>query len=350
MEITEISTLLQKLSNAHGISGFESCIANIIAEEIMPYVDEMKIDKMGNLVAVKKGDDFSIMFAAHMDEIGMMVQYVDEHGFIRFIAIGGWFNPVLISQRVLLHGKRGIVSGVLGMKPPHVMNDEDRKKPINLADMFIDVGATSPEDVEALGIVIGTPITIDREFVSLAGTCVTGKAFDNRVGCAMLIGVLQEIRTKHTIYAVFTVQEEVGLKGAKTSSFALNPDMAIATDVTIPGDSPGIELRKAPIFIGRGPVVVAVSASGRGHIADPRIVSWLTKTAKKFGIPVQVEIGDGGNTDASAINFERGGIPSVPVSIPTRYIHSPVEVIDLKDLQAGISLLAKAVETKPKLS
>ncbi|MCQ2357078.1 MAG: M42 family metallopeptidase [Methanocorpusculum sp.] len=350
MEIAEISALLQKLSNAHGISGFESPVAKIIREEVAPYVDEIKTDKMGNLVAVKKGDDFSIMLAAHMDEIGLMVQYVGKHGFIRFIAVGGWFNPVLVSQRVLLHGEKGIVPGVLGMKPPHVMSDEDRKKPVSLADMFIDVGATSPEEVEALGIEIGTPITIDREFVPLAGTCVTGKAFDNRAGCAMLIGALREMQTKHTVYAVFTVQEEVGLKGAKTSSFALNPDVAIATDVTIPGDSPGIERRKAPVFMGKGPVVVAVSASGRGHIADPRIVSWLTKTAKKFDIPVQVEIGDGGNTDASAINFERGGIPSVPVSVPARYIHSPVEVIDLKDLQAGISLLAKAVGTKPKLN
>ena len=350
MEIAEISALLQKLSNAHGISGFESSVAKIIREEIAQYVDEIRTDKMGNLIAVKNGDNFSIMLAAHMDEIGLIVQYVDEHGFIRFVAVGGWFNPVLVSQRVLLHGEKGIVPGVLGMKPPHVMSDEDRKKPVSLADIFIDVGATSPEEVEALGISVGTQITIDREFMQMAGTCVTGKAFDNRAGCAMLIGALREMQTKHTVYAVFTVQEEVGLKGAKTSSFSLNPDVAIATDVTIPGDSPGIERRKAPVFMGKGPVVVAVSASGRGHIADPRVVSWLTKTAKKSDIPVQVEVGDGGNTDASVINFERGGIPSVPVSVPARYIHSPVEVLDLKDVQACISLIAKAVATKPKLN
>lgn len=350
MEIAEISALLQKLSNAHGISGYESSVAKIIREEVVPYVDEVKTDRMGNLIAVKKGDDFKIMLAAHMDEIGLMVQYVDENGFIRFVAVGGWFNPVLVSQRVLLHGEKGIVPGVLGMKPPHVMSDEDRKKPVQLSDMFIDVGAASPEEVEALGIEVGTPVTIDREFMPLAGTCVTGKAFDNRAGCAMLIGALREMKTKHTIYAVFTVQEEVGLKGAKTSSFALDPDVAIATDVTIPGDSPGIERRKAPVFMGKGPVVVAASASGRGHLADPRIVSWLTKTAKKYDIAVQVEVGDGGNTDASAINFERGGIPSVPVSVPARYIHSPVEVIDLKDVAAGISLIARAVESKPKFT
>jgi endoglucanase len=287
------------------------------------------------------------MLAAHMDEIGLMVQYIDEKGFIRFVGVGGWYNPVLVSQRVILHGEKGDIPGVLGMKPPHVMEEADRKKPIELANLFIDVGAHSAEEVEAMGITVGTTVTIDRDYQPLAGTVVTGKALDNRVGCAMLIGALKEMESKHTIYAVFTVQEEVGLKGAKTAAFSLNPDVAIATDVTIPGDSPGIERRKAPVFMGEGPVVVMVSASGRGHLADPRMVDWLKKTAKKHDIKIQIEVGDGGNTDASAINFERGGIPSVPVSVPARYIHSPVEVIDLKDLQGAIELLRLAVKTKP---
>jgi len=349
MELTEINQLLEKLSNAHGISGHESAVREVIKAEIKDYVDEMTTDKMGNLIAVKKGDDFKIMLAAHMDEIGLMVQYIDEKGFLRFVAVGGWFNPVLVSQRVILHGEKGDVPGVLGMKPPHVMEEADRKKPIELANLFIDVGAHSPEEVEAMGITIGTTATIDRKYEPLNGTVVTGKALDNRAGCAMLIGALKEMETKHTIYAVFTVQEEVGLKGAKTSAFSVNPDVAIATDVTIPGDSPGIERRKAPVFMGEGPVVVIVSASGRGHLADPRVVDWLKKTAKKNNIKIQIEVGDGGNTDASAINFERGGIPSVPVSVPARYIHSPVEVIDLNDLKGAIDLLKNAVKSKPSL-
>ena len=347
MELNEINALLEKLSNANGISGAEGAVAKIIRDEIAPYVDEIKTDRMGNLIAVKKGDDFKIMLAAHMDEIGLMVQYIDEKGFIRFVGVGGWYNPVLVSQRVILHGEKGDIPGVLGMKPPHVMEEADRKKPIELANLFIDVGAHSAEEVEAMGITVGTTVTIDRDYQPLAGTVVTGKALDNRVGCAMLIGALKEMETKYTIYAVFTVQEEVGLKGAKTAAFSLNPDVAIATDVTIPGDSPGIERRKAPVFMGDGPVVVMVSASGRGHLADPRMVDWLKKTAKKHDIKIQLEVGDGGNTDASAINFERGGIPSVPVSVPARYIHSPVEVIDLKDLQGAIELLRLAVRTKP---
>lgn len=347
MELTEINALLEKLSNANGISGAEGAVAKIIRDEIAPYVDEIRTDRMGNLIAVKKGDDFKIMLAAHMDEIGLMVQYIDEKGFIRFVGVGGWYNPVLVSQRVILHGEKGDIPGVLGMKPPHVMEEADRKKPIELANLFIDVGAHSAEEVEAMGITVGTTVTIDRDYQPLAGTVVTGKALDNRVGCAMLIGALKEMESKHTIYAVFTVQEEVGLKGAKTAAFSLNPDVAIATDVTIPGDSPGIERRKAPVFMGEGPVVVMVSASGRGHLADPRMVDWLKKTAKKHDIKIQIEVGDGGNTDASAINFERGGIPSVPVSVPARYIHSPVEVIDLVDLQGAIELIRLAVRTKP---
>ena len=347
MELTEINALLEKLSNANGISGAEGAVAKIIRDEIAPYVDEIRTDRMGNLIAVKKGDDFKIMLAAHMDEIGLMVQYIDEKGFIRFVGVGGWYNPVLVSQRVILHGEKGDIPGVLGMKPPHVMEEADRKKPVELANLFIDVGAHSAEEVEAMGITVGTTVTIDRDYQPLAGTVVTGKALDNRVGCAMLIGALKEMESKHTIYAVFTVQEEVGLKGAKTAAFSLNPDVAIATDVTIPGDSPGIERRKAPVFMGEGPVVVMVSASGRGHLADPRMVDWLKKTAKKHDIKIQIEVGDGGNTDASAINFERGGIPSVPVSVPARYIHSPVEVIDLVDLQGAIELIRLAVRTKP---
>ncbi|HJJ47162.1 MAG TPA: M42 family metallopeptidase, partial [Methanocorpusculum sp.] len=313
MELKEINVLLEKLSNAHGVSGHENQVREVIKEEIKDYVDELTTDKMGNLIAVKKGDDFKIMLAAHMDEIGLMVQYIDEKGFIRFVAVGGWYNPVLVSQRFILHGDKGDVPCVLGMKPPHVMEEGDRKKPIELANLFIDVGAHSAEEVETMGITVGTTATIDRTYEPLNGTVVTGKALDNRAGCAMLIGALKEMQTKHTIYAVFTVQEEVGLKGAKTSAFSINPDVAIATDVTIPGDSPGIERRKAPVFMGQGPVVVMVSASGRGHLADPRVVDWLKKTAKKNNIKIQIEVGDGGNTDASAINFERGGIPSVPV-------------------------------------
>ncbi|WP_048148915.1 M42 family metallopeptidase [Methanolacinia paynteri] len=342
-----VKELLGKLSNAHGLSASEGNVRAIIREELNGFVDEIYEDKMGNLVAVKKGDDFKIMIASHMDEIGFMVQYIDEKGFIKFVPIGGWYNPVAYTQRVVLHGKKGQVTGVIGAKPPHVMTPEDRKKEIKTDDMFIDVGATSEKEVNDLGIEIGTSITIDREYRLLANNRLTGKALDNRVGVAMLIETLKQAKSPHTIYGVFTVQEEVGLKGAKVSAFAIEPDCAIATDVTISGDHPGITKKEASVEMGKGPVIALVSAAGRGIMSDPRVTEWLRKTAESNNIPLQLEVGDGGNTDATIIHLVRDGIPSIPFQIATRYIHSPIEVVDLTDIEEGIKLLVAALKTKP---
>ncbi|MDD4299953.1 MAG: M42 family metallopeptidase [Methanomicrobium sp.] len=343
-----VKELLKKLSDAHGLSSYEGNIRDIIRKELDGFVDEIYEDKLGNLITVKKGGDFKFMIASHMDEIGFMVQYIDEKGFIKFVPIGGWFTPTAYTQRVILHGKKGPVTGVIGAKPPHVMSPEDRKKELKIEDMFIDIGTISEEETKELGIEIGTPITIDRELKELANNRVTGKALDNRVGVAVLIEVLKNVKSPHTIYGVFTVQEEIGLKGAKTSAFAIKPDCAIATDVTIPGDHPGITKKDASIEMGKGPVLVLVSASGRGLMADWKLSDWLRKTGDKNKIPYQLEVGDGGNTDASIINLVRDGIPSIPFSIASRYIHSPVEVVDLKDVEDGIRLLTEALKTKPK--
>ncbi|MDD3621205.1 MAG: M42 family metallopeptidase [Methanofollis sp.] len=339
--------LLKKLSNAHGISGSEGSVAEVIRAEVAPFVDEIREDSMGNLIAVKKGDDFSVLLAAHMDEIGAMVKYVDEKGFVRFVTIGGWYDPTLYAQRVVLHGTKGPVYGVVGGKPPHVMKEEDRKRPPKVDDMFIDIGATSAEDAAALGIEVGTPVSIDREFRPLANTRMTGKAFDNRAGCAMLIETLKKVESPHTIYGVFTVQEEVGLKGAKTVAYSLNPDCAIATDTTIPGDHPGIEKKDASLEMGAGPVITIVDSNGRGLIANRKVVAWLRQAAEAKEIPYQLEVGKGGTTDATSIHLERGGIPATTLSIPTRYIHSPVEVLDLADIENGAALLVEALKSKP---
>lgn len=341
--------LLKKLSDAHGVSGFEGDVKTVIRKELSGYVDEIKEDRLGNLIAIKKGNDFSVMIASHMDEIGLMVQYIDDKGFIKFVGIGGWFNPTLHTQRVVLHGNKGPVPGVIGSKPPHVMTPEDRKKEIKIEDLYIDIGASSEEDVNALGIEIGTPVTIEQELIHLAHDRVTGKALDNRVGVLVLIETLKKIKSPMTIYAVFTVQEEIGLKGAKVSAYALNPDIAIATDVTIPGDHPGVTKKDATPEMGKGPALILASASGRGHLADTRLAAWLRGAADKAKIPYQLEVGDGGNTDASIINLVREGIPSIPLSVPARYIHSPVEVVDIKDINATIDLLVAALKKKPQL-
>ncbi len=344
-----VRELVKKLSNAHGSSGTEESVIGIVRKELKKSVDEIIEDHMGNLIAVKKGSGFSVMLAAHTDEIGLMVKSIDDKGYLRFVTLGGWYLPTLYNQRVILQGVKGPVPGVLGGKPPHKMDEEERKKGVKADDLFIDIGATSSDDAREIGIEIGTTATIDQSVADLANGRLTGKAFDNRVGVALLVKTLQQVRSPFTIYGVFTVQEEVGLKGARTSAYTLAPDCAIATDTTFPGDYPGIDLRDVPVELGRGPIITIAEASGRGLMASRKMVAWLKETAVKNDIPYQLEVGSGGNTDAAAIALERGGIPSTTLSIPARYIHSPVEVVDLRDIEAGIRLLVEALKTKPKL-
>ena len=343
-----IKSLLEKLSNAHGISGHENTIAKIMKKEIEPFVDEIKVDKMGNLIAIKHGKGPKIMLAAHMDEIGLMVKYIDDNGFLRFVKIGGWYDTTLHSQRVIVKTKNGFLKGVIGSKPPHVMKDEDRKIPVKAENLFIDIGAKDKKNAEKLGVEIGSPISLDREFTSLANDIVTGKAFDNRAGVAIVIDAMRQISEKNpdaTIYAVGTVQEEIGLKGARTSAYGLNPDVAIAIDTTIPGDHPGISKNDSSLETGKGSVITVIEAGGQGLVTSPQVLKWLKETAKKKKILYQLDVGDGGGTDAGAIYLTKEGIPTGTLSVSTRYIHSPVEVLDLKDVKGCVDLIVESVCT-----
>jgi putative aminopeptidase FrvX len=344
----KIKNLLEKLSNAHGISGCEGNVREIIKKEVEPYVDEVKIDNFGNLITIKKGKSPSVMIAAHMDEIGLMVKYVDDEGFIRFAKVGGWFDQTLVNQRVLLHTKKGTVAGVIGSKPVHVMEEEAKKKAIEAKDMFLDVGASSRDEAVAMGIEPGVPVSLDRKVVALANDKVTGKAFDDRAGGAVLITALQRIAgvgLEPTVMGVFTVQEEVGLKGAKTSAFGLNPDVAVALDTCIPGDHPGIKKTDSATQIGEGPVITVMDAGGRGVITHPKVLEWLRETAKAKGIPYQLDVTERGTTDATAISLTREGIPSGVISVATRYIHTPVELLSLKDLEKAAELVVEAIKS-----
>ncbi len=336
-------SLLEKLCNAHGISGYEDEVRELIKSEIEDFADELKVDRMGNLVAVRNGDEKKVMLAAHMDEIGFMVKHVEEKGFLRVTPIGGWFSQTVLNQRAFVHTKSGKVAGVFGCKPPHIMKEDERKKVIKIEDMFIDVGAESREEVEEMGIEIGSPVTLDRELKKLGKNRVTGKAIDDRAGVAVLIDVFKKVECDVTLYAVFTVQEEVGLKGARTSAFSINPDMAIAVDVCVATDFPGVNVSQE-INLGKGPAITVVDASGRGLIAHRNVLRLLRETAEKNEIPYQLEVGEGGTTDATAIHLTREGIPSGVVSIPARYIHTPVEVIDLRDYENCVKLIEKSLE------
>ena len=348
METTE--QLLEKYANAYGVSGNEDNIRALLAADLKGCVDEIETDKLGNLIAVRKGSSPkgpTILLAAHMDEIGLMVKRIDENGFLKFAKIGGWFDQTLLNQRVVVHAKGGDVYGVIGSKPPHVMTPEDAKSPVKYNDMFIDVGAKCAEDAVKMGIEPGTYISTDRDFKRLANGRVTCKSFDNRAGVVIMIEAMRRLKGKDikaTVKAVGTVQEEVGLKGAKTAAYASNADIALALDTTIPGDHPGISKDASSAEIGKGPVLVVVDASGRGLITHPSVLKWLRETADKKEIPYQLSVGEGGTTDATAIHLTKEGIPTGTISIATRYIHSPVEVLDLADMENCIDLLVEAVE------
>jgi endoglucanase len=250
---------------------------------------------------------------------------------------------------VIIHNPDGKkLIGVMGSRPPHMMDADERKKLIKIKDMFVDCGATSASDAGALGVEVGSLITVDRDLCELGNDFVTGKALDNRAGVVMLVWALRLLRdkpVKATIQAVGTVQEEVGLKGARTSAYGLSPDVAIATDVTIPGDNPGVARSESPVAAGKGPTITIVDAAGRGVISPRPVIRWLRETADRAGIAYQLQVGNGGNTDATAISITKSGIPCSVISVPTRYIHSPVEVLSLRDLEQGAQLIAAAIES-----
>lgn len=347
----ELQRLLTTFTEAHGVSGYEGDVSTLMAEELAPLVDQVEVDAMGNVVGTRGGDGPSVMMAAHMDEIGLIVKYIDDDGYLRFATLGGWFDQTLLSQRVVVHGSKGALAGVVGSKPPHMLDAEERKKVIKIKDMFVDVGAADAEEAAELGVEVGSTITLDHRLTSMAGHLVSGKSFDDRAGMAMMISALQRVRQediKATISAVGTVQEEVGLKGARTSAYAVSPDVALVTEVTPAGGHPGVSKEQRHIAVGEGPTITIADSNGRGVIVPQSVLSWLKSGAADSSLDYQLDVGTGGTTDATAIHLTKTGVPTGVVSVPTRYIHSPVEVLSLKDLDACAQLLAQALRTAHK--
>ena len=339
--------LMRELCLASGISGHEDEVANIIERELKDVADSIERDIMGNIIATKKGSKKApkIMLAAHMDEIGFLVRFIDDNGFIKFSKIGGIVDSILVNLTVTIHSSVGEdVIGVIGSKPPHVTKPEERKKVIPSDELFIDIGAKDKEDAEKM-VAIGDAITFNSLFVEYPNNLIMGKAMDNRAGCYVLMEVLKRIETDATVYAVGTVQEEVGLKGAKTAAFKLNPDMAIALDVTLSGDRPGIKPEEAPVVIGEGPSLILSDAGGRGILTSTPVKELITKAGDENDIKYQLEVSDGGTTDGSAIQLIREGIPTGVLSVPTRYIHSPVSVCSMEDIESTIQLIVAAINS-----
>jgi endoglucanase len=318
--------LVQKLTETFSPSGYEGAICEVIRQEIKPLADDVRIDALGNLVARKKTksrDGLKIMLAAHMDEIGLMATHVDENGFIRFTGIGG-IRPVNLAG-----GRVRFMDGT-----PGVINSDrltDPTKAPTLEQCYIDVGASSRKDCP---LKVGDVCAFDRPFLDL-GHRMIAKSMDDRIGCAVLIESMRSLKSSpHDLYFVFTTQEEVGLRGATTSAFGVDPDLGLSVDVTLTGDTP--RSAKMEVALGKGP---AVKVKDGGMLSDPRIVDWMVKTAVKAGISFQREVLEGGTTDARVIQTAHSGVPAGCLSVPTRYVHSPSEMVDTTDVQNSIKLL-----------
>ncbi len=338
----DVYSLLKKLCEAIGPSGYEDDVRGLVIDELKKSADELRIDALGNVIAVKKGSsDRKIMIAAHMDEIGLFISHIDDNGFLRAVPIGGIPERTLIMQRVLIKTRKGnVVRGVIGMKPPHVAKKEEMEKIPEIKDLYIDIGVASKKEAEELGVRIGDIAVFERDLVKHGKDRVTGKALDDRSGLTVLIKAFELIeKPSATIYAVATVQEEVGLKGARTAAFAISPDAAIALDVTIASDVPDAPRHLWFTQLGKGPAIKIVDGrAATGLISNRKLVDKLIEIAESEKIPYQVEVAAGGTTDASIIALNKEGVPASTISIPTRYIHSPVEIADLNDMVNAIKL------------
>lgn len=333
--------LLAQICKTPGAPGFEQKVRELVMNEVSPFVDEVKVDNMGNVYAIKRGkSDKKVMIGAHMDEIGFIVTHIDDKGFIRFHTLGGFDPKTLTAQRVIIHGKKDII-GVMASKPIHVMSPEERNKIAKISDYFIDTGL-SKEEVSKY-IKVGDSITREREFIEM-GNCVNSKSLDNRLAVFILIETLKQLKDKevpYDVYGVFTVQEEVGIRGANVSALRINPDFGFGLDTTIAFDLPGAAEHEMITRLGEGTAIKIMDSS---TICDYRMVDYMKKTAEKNGIKWQTEILTAGGTDTAGIQrMTEGGSIAGAVSIPTRHLHQVIEMADKNDIQNSINLLTACV-------
>ncbi len=318
--------LIQRLVETPGPSGYESQVRELIRSEIAAHCDELREDALGNLIARKGTGGTKIMISAHMDEIGVVATHIDKNGFVRFMNIGG------VQLRNCVGGRVRFLNGAVGV----IGHEEPRSTPAALTNLFIDLGASSPKDSP---VSVGDIAAFERPFMDL-GNRLVAKAMDDRIGVAVGIEALKRLRkSPHEIYFVFSVQEEVGLRGATTSAYGLEPDIGLAIDVTGSGDTPkGL---KMDVSLGNGP---AIKVRDGGMIADRRVVDWMVQRAEASKIPFQLEILEFGTTDARAIQISRVGVPAGCLSIPCRYVHSPSEMVDIRDVKQSVALLVGLLE------
>lgn len=334
--------LLKRLSEAHGFSGAENEIRDVIRDEIKDLVDEMRTDSLGNLITYKKGKIKGpvVMLAAHMDEVGLMITYIKENGLLRFSSMG--IDPrVLVAKKVLIGPNK--IPGIIGSKPVHLQSKSERKNAIPPSKLYIDIGAKNKEDAKKL-VNLGDIAIFDTSFAEINQNYIKGKAFDDRAGCAVLIEILKK-DLDLPIYAAFTVQEEVGARGASIVAHDIEPDLALVIEGTTASDVPGSSEHTYSTSLGDGP---AISLMDRSVIAHSQIVRGLIKTAEENNLKYQFRRTNFGGTDAGKIHLTKAGIPSAVISIPCRYIHSPVSLMHLDDLNTLVKLVSKYLENIAK--
>jgi tetrahedral aminopeptidase len=335
-----MKSLIQRLIEIPGPSGYEKQIRDAIRAEVEPLADEVRVDALGNLivrVGQQREQGLRILMAAHMDEIGVIATHIDEQGFVRFLPVGG------VMPRTCIGGRVRFLSGAQGVIGIERMSAMDRMP--GFENLFIDLGVPSKRDCP---VHVGEMAVFERPFIDL-GKRIASKALDDRIGVAILVETLrrmksESVQTPHELYFVFSVQEEVGSRGAAVAAFGVEPDLGIAVDVTGSGDTPnGAKMDTA---LGKGP---AIKVRDQGMLSDPRVVDWMVKTAKKAAIPYQMEILERGSTDAQLIQLSRAGVPSGCISIASRYIHSPSEMLDMDDVENAVRLMVALLQAPVKL-
>lgn len=337
--------MLEELSTVIGVPGYESEVREVI-KKYLPKKAEIVEDRLGSIVCKIEGKNTKpkIMFPAHMDEIGFMVRYITNEGFIKFLPLGGWFDQVLLSQRVIIKTKNGKVYGLIGSKPPHLIPQEERDKLIKKKDMFIDIGAKSKDEVLEMGVNLGDPIVPDSCFMKFnKENLLLGKAWDDRVGIALFLDLMNEIQDSehpNTVFGVGTVQEEVGLRGATTSVRLVNPDICIVLEVAIAGDTPNVKEEECQVKLGKGPALLIYDAR---MIPNLKLRDLFIEIAKEEGIPLQIDALEGGATDGGVIHIHDIGVPTVVLGVPTRYIHSHQGFFDLNDYLNTLKLIKSFV-------
>ena len=337
--------LLEKLSNAFGPSGNEEDVSGILKKELERYADETRVDKLGNVLFYHNGKDKypKVMLSAHMDEVGFIITFVEDNGFLRFDTIGGITNNIIPGQRILLKGEKGYLKGLVGTKPPHIMTPDEQNKLIPKEDLFIDIGADTLNQAQEKGADVGMMGVFDVEFTDIGDGYYRGKAFDDRAGCTVLAEAFKALKdSPYNIVAVGSVQEELGIRGARTAAWQVDPDYGLAIEGTFVADVPNTRPDRVSSKIKGGPVITILDRTTFTH---PTVLKTLVKTGREKSIPFQFKKLPLGGTDAGAIHLTKAGVPSGTVAVPCRYIHGPVSILHINDLKNAIRLVTEFVKT-----